>query len=687
MNRELTRRLDRQMLLRPHGGSVPLGTAAMSDGRGFLKPMQMGDYWLGFDHTGQGVAFRDNRHVLICGGTRGGKGVSFIVPNLCVWPGSMVVIDPKGENAMVTARRRAGGSVYCEGLGQHVRILDPTGGVGRPDDGFADLKASYNPLTLIDADKAESIDIAARIADALIVSEGAKEPYWDDAGRGLLKFLILHVATSAEIAAKDRNLATVRKLVLAGDSEARKLALMASENGQAPSGHHFLFRAMGRNRACGGLIVNAGAMYESLEASSPRQMSSILQVVATNTDFIDSPGMQRCLASSDFELSELKTALKGSSLYLCLPQRYMETHYRWLRMMVTLVVGEMERVAHMPLNGHPVLVTLDEFPALRRMRVLENAAAQIAGYGVKLTFVVQTLAQLKDIYKDNWETLLANCGVKAFFCNDDHFTRDYASKLIGDREVTRPTCSYSVTIGETSSQTFGGSSTTSGSFTSGMSGGSYSSSSSFGWTRTVNASQTMGQSSSASETRGESVHKRPLRTPDEIGRYYGDPNNPRALVLVSGQQPVELSRTAYYREPWFWTMFDAHRDHPRPYTIKQVAHYRAERKRKAQEAAVAKAAAEEAAPRKREAEEKERAKRWKKATEDRERRLVRWVFALMSTGIGIPLYLALVIMCRNSCGLPSPDEFVDLMSRVWKPLLAGLAINIAWAYPLCLHWF
>ncbi|WP_439573918.1 type IV secretory system conjugative DNA transfer family protein [Phreatobacter sp.] len=166
---------DIRFLFDPDPRYAPLATAELSDGRGFLKPLSMGDYWLGFDSKGQGVAFRDNRHVLVCGGTRGGKGVSFIVPNLCLWPGSMVVIDPKGENAVVTARRRAGGSVYCHGLGQRVRILDPMGAVARSGDDFADLKSSYNPLTLIDADKPESIDIAARVADALIVSEGTSD--------------------------------------------------------------------------------------------------------------------------------------------------------------------------------------------------------------------------------------------------------------------------------------------------------------------------------------------------------------------------------------------------------------------------------------------------------------------------------------------------------------------------------
>ena len=68
---------------------------------------------------------------------------------------------------------------------------------------------------------------------------------------------------------------------------------------------------------------------------------------------------------------------------------------------------------------------------------LRTPPAQIAGFGVKMVFVAQTLAQLKDVYKDNWETMVANAGVKIFFCNEDQFTREYVSKLAGDIETVR----------------------------------------------------------------------------------------------------------------------------------------------------------------------------------------------------------------------------------------------------------
>jgi type IV secretion system protein VirD4 len=67
---------------------------------------------------------RVKRHLLSVAPTRSGKGVSLIIPNLLNYMGSIIVIDPKGENAYLTAKRR-------RELGQKTYILDPWGEVNR----------------------------------------------------------------------------------------------------------------------------------------------------------------------------------------------------------------------------------------------------------------------------------------------------------------------------------------------------------------------------------------------------------------------------------------------------------------------------------------------------------------------------------------------------------------------------
>lgn len=410
-----------------------------------------GQVWLGRSPIdGTPIGFSDNRHVCLVGGTRGGKGTSVILPNICSWPGSMVVIDPKGENATVAAARRGQGSDFCEGMGQDVHILDPFNAVV----GQNAYKSHFNPLDALDPEHPEVIDRAAMIADALIVRDAdSKEPYWQDSARAMIKTLILHVITWPHLE-RERNLITLRELLTLGDEDGvESLKEMGYE--EIPSAYKLLWKTVSNNTALNKVISGQASIFSQMLANSPKEFGSILSTALINTEFVDSPGVRECLRRSDFELSDLKTKENGMSLFLSLPQRYMATHFRWLRMMVSLITAEMEIVRHQPRNGYPVMLMLDEFAGLERMKTIENAVAQIAGYGVKLFFVLQSLQQLKEAYKDGWETFLANTGIKIFFGIGDNFSRDYISKMLGETEVYRDVQTSSEGSGTTRSITEG----------------------------------------------------------------------------------------------------------------------------------------------------------------------------------------------------------------------------------------
>lgn len=584
---------------------LPLGTARWQQFSADARPdWKRGDLLLGYLlETGQGIGIRDDRHVLLTCGTRGGKGTSFIIPNMILHEGSLVCIDPKGENAMVTARCRGQGSDYTWGRGQKVRILDPFGEVESHGDNFQDLKVRFNPLAGLGRKNPYTIDDAGRIVEALIPDEGNEtEPYWSQSARMVTHATILHVVSANHYKPHERNLITVRKLLMQGDLELRKLIEMNAEEGdKIPSALSLLFRSMARNDAFDGQVSQAGEMWGNLLASSPRTLAGIIQTALSNLSFLASPYMRDSVSASDFEMSELKTDPKGVSLYLVLPIRYMPENFRWLRMVTSLLIGEMEKTRGQPKSGHPVLMVLDEFPALKRMRVIENAAAQIAGFGVKMLFVSQTLGQLKEVYKDNWETFVANAGVKIFACNDDNFTREYVSKLVGETEVVRVGHNKSESHGHSSSTTHGSSQThsdsvtrgSSNSTTTGYSGQGLNSSSTSstsysrtrGFSQTLNESHTEGKNSSNSWGESETIHKRMLLTPDEVGRLFGDREMPRALALISGYQPLFLKRRNYHDSETFAGYFDPHPSYPLPPTRAVIFKRREEEKRQ-KEAAI-----------------------------------------------------------------------------------------------------
>ena len=92
-------------------------------------------------------------HLVTIAPTRSGKGAGAVIPNLLAADRSALVIDPKGENARVTARARARfGPVY---------VLDPFAVSGEPS-------AAFNPLADLDPYSLDLAEDVTVLADALV---------------------------------------------------------------------------------------------------------------------------------------------------------------------------------------------------------------------------------------------------------------------------------------------------------------------------------------------------------------------------------------------------------------------------------------------------------------------------------------------------------------------------------------
>ena len=94
-----------------------------------------------------------------------GKGVGVIIPNLLIYPGSVVVTDPKGENCAIAAKAR-------QSLGHRVLRLDPFN-ICR--DVEAAERASLNPIDLLDPFDRDFASRARTLADALVIRTGQEQ--------------------------------------------------------------------------------------------------------------------------------------------------------------------------------------------------------------------------------------------------------------------------------------------------------------------------------------------------------------------------------------------------------------------------------------------------------------------------------------------------------------------------------
>ena len=249
-----------------------LGSARFGDRADVRKLEANGDLLIGrAKESGKLLHYDGAAHLLTIAPTRSGKGVGTIIPNLLLLDRSVVCIDPKGENARVTARGRASkGAVWC---------LDPFGVSGRP-------AARYNPLAQLDPASPDLAEDAQTIADALVHDAPGQsgEAHWNEEAKALIAGVILHTVVHEPPARA--TLATVRdKLTRDPAGFAALLADM-----QASSGAH-------------GLIARAANRHLG---KSDREAAGVLSSAQRHTHFLDSPRLVESTSASDFRFADLK---------------------------------------------------------------------------------------------------------------------------------------------------------------------------------------------------------------------------------------------------------------------------------------------------------------------------------------------------------------------------------------------
>jgi type IV secretion system protein VirD4 len=427
------------------------------------------------------------RHLLTVAPTRSGKGVSSIVPNLLTYAGSALVVDPKGENALITARQRSGG------LSQKIVLLDPwnsaTGKLGM-------AAASFNPLDWIKADDPDAVENAFLLADAIVVSEGGGESrFWDEEAKALLTGLLLYVATAPEEDG-NRTLGRVRD-ILTLDND----------------GLNDIWRAMYDHP--NPVVSTTGARTAGKEA---RLFSSVMAAAQSHTHFLDSPRIRESLARSDFRFEDLKAG--AMTVYLILPADRLKTFDRWLRLLIQQAITINARNIDVK-PAKSVLFLLDEMAALGRLESVEQAFGLMAGFGMQLWGIVQDLSQLARIYGETgWQTFISNSGVIQYFGSRDKMTAEYFSALCGVTTIEVHNFSWalgkawSVATSWTSSKDGGSSSTTH--------------TSSDSWTRTT----------------GMSEAQRHLAFPDELMVLRGN----QQIVFVENLDPIPAQKIVWYQD-------------------------------------------------------------------------------------------------------------------------------------------
>lgn len=436
------------------------------------------------------LQYTGDRHLLTIAPTRSGKGVSSIIPNLLTYEGSVIVIDPKGENARITEDRRGTGErLGIQGMKQKVHIVDPWGITGL-------TVSRFNPMDWLDPEDEDINENAMMLADSIVTPQpGALEPFWDEEAKALLMGILLYVALDWR-EQSNRTLSRVREIICMGAGPFKDVMLQMVESTNP--------------------IISSTA--ERTLSKDPKLRSNVLASLQAHTHFLDSPRIQESLQFSDFRFEDLKTS--KMTIYLVLPADRLNTFGRWLRLLIQQAITVNARnIETKP--DKPILFLLDEMASLGRLTMVEQAFSLMAGFGMQLWGIVQDLSQLERIYEKGWETFIGNSGVLQYFGSRDHKTADYFSKLCGVTTISKFSFTNAIAraLGWSSSSTSGG-----------QGGGS----------------STSGSSSSTtwSDSTTEDVVQRHLAFPDELMVL----REGKQLLMIENFNPIPGKKVIWYTD-------------------------------------------------------------------------------------------------------------------------------------------
>jgi type IV secretion system protein VirD4 len=379
------------------GSGTAFGTANWMSEKMLRAGGMLAGYGLVLGRTFSGALIRlpDYCHVLVCGGTGSGKGVSMIIPNLLTYVrGSIVCFDTKGDLYETAAQRRAV-------RGERIIRLAP----------FSGGEDAFNPLDAIPCDSPMLVDSARALAEALVVRQGTEsDPHWNDKSvqvicAGLVLLLL-------KFKDEDRSLNSLQEIVSDPD---------------------LLKAAADHLQKLGGIPARLGSQLKSLfdkdGAGLTKEGAGVLSTVTRHLSFLDSDLVAKSVATSTFDPAELRKP--GITLFMQIEADQLEAQRGLLRCWMSALI----RVIGAGGGGQDseVLFLIDEASALGSLPALEEALVRGRSAGVRLLMAYQSDSQITATIKNKPTLLYDNCSTQIYLgAASSYETAERLSKSLGD---------------------------------------------------------------------------------------------------------------------------------------------------------------------------------------------------------------------------------------------------------------
>ena len=351
---------------------------------------------------------RRSLNVLVIGGSGAAKTRSFVLPNILTANTNYVITDPKSEVLLAT-----GG--YLKEQGYDVRVLN-----------LVNLEQSdgYNPFRYLRDEK----DVL-KLVNNLIQSTTPKgshesDPFWTKAETALLQAIILMLFQEAP--EYEQNFSMVMRVL--------EYAEVREEDEGHVSPLDLLFESIERRRPDSVAV----RQYKVFKLAAGKTAKSILVSTAVRLAPFNLPQIQALTNHDDMDLYTLGE--KKVALYAVIPDN--DDTFNFL---VSLLYAQAfqalyysaDQIHHGPLPHH-VRFVLDEFAAMP-LPGFTRELATMRSRSISASVIIQNMAQIKELYKDSWETIPGNCDTILYLGGNESSTHKYISEMLGKATIDTKT--------------------------------------------------------------------------------------------------------------------------------------------------------------------------------------------------------------------------------------------------------
>lgn len=363
-----------------------------------------------------------NNSVLVVGGAGSGKSRFFIKPNLLQMNASFVVTDPSGE--MINSL----GKTLID-HGYRLKVFN-----------ISDMAHSntYNPLAYIRDEAGVNMVITCLIDNTTQGEGGGDNQFFVDAEKLLYSACIFYLKDYCHNE-NMKNFAGVMSLI--------NSSAVDENNANAKSDLDKIFDKLPNNSL-------ARKYYRAFKQAAGKTLKSIIISCVTRLQPFMTPQVVNLTSSDDLELDRMGD--EKTALFIITPQA--DRTYAFLASMLysqlfeTLYYKGEQQLAE---GGSeqmkvPIRCMMDEFANIGTVPDFPGKLATMRKYNISAAVVLQDIAQIEAMYKDNWKTLVGNCSTTLFLGSSEPNTLQYFSDRLGKKTIRTKSISDSKSRGGSS---------------------------------------------------------------------------------------------------------------------------------------------------------------------------------------------------------------------------------------------